>query len=335
MPSILPTLSKTWQFSLNNLAAAGVSLLTANQNLVFAIKEALKSFGTLPWTCWGSSDGVGACGNGDSNDRWAAATNCVWATAGTNHSWIVLTQTGLDAGGHGAICIDLNVAAATAASNSVILSPSVGFGAAHGGADGTATARPTATDEVVLLSAAAYGGGPSLQQNRCNVLQSTDGECTVVALCRNGGPSGLWIFAKANNPQSEWTKPVFGWVKGDATSNPTNPVTYANLTGSTGKTYLAAACSMNFTGEGDGTNMIGQSMTFADEDSGNWPMCGLGIYISTAGHRGRKGDVFDLWWGSTSRTTGDGYPAAGTTLQFLQFGNLILPWDSATALIKT
>lgn len=42
--------------------------------------------------------------------------------------------------------------------------------------------------------------------------------------------------------------------------------------------------------------------------------------------RGRFGRLFDLWYGSTRRQTGDTYPNDNTR-QFAQFGALVVPWN--------
>ena len=335
----LPSLDKTWQFSVNNIAAAGVSAMASAQNLMFGIKQSLKAFGTLPWTCWGSNDGLGAghFGNGDSNDRWAAATNLVWATAGSNHSWIVLTQGGLDSGGKASLCIDL--ANATGCYAAIVLSPHAGFGVANGGADGTAIARPTASDEIIINAAAvAWGQYNAAALHRYTVMQSTDGQCTRVFIFYNGGCQGVWIIDKSKNPQSQWTYPVFGYVCGGvaAATDPGN-VSYAYLLVSTfGKFWILASCAFQFTGEslGPANNLIGQVLTIADEDSLEWSFGGMGIYGATAGHRGRKGEVFDMWWGSITRQTGDPYPATATK-SFMEIGDIVVPWDGSTALITT
>ena len=329
----LPVLSKAYQFSLNNIAAVGGSQLICNQNLLFGIKQVLKAFGTLPMTCWGSSDGVGGFGNGDLADRWALSTNLIWAAAGVNHSWIVLQQSGLDAGGKASICLDCD--SAFQQNISIILSPSAGFGAANGGADGTGTDRPTAIDQGVLLSAANYGGPQAFAARSVfSILQSTDGQVTVVLIFRGGGVAGLWIIDKAKSPVPQWTHPVFGWAKGVNTAAPGDPsvASYANLLTNSIRAFLTNACAAQFTGLSLGVNLLGQTMTFADEDSSNWPMPEIGIYLTTVGHRGQKGKVFDLWWSSTACALADAYTSAGT-LQFMTVGDLILPWDGATALI--
>ncbi len=341
----LPTLNKTWIVSPNNISAGSAVVLTANQNLMYLIKNLFKSPGT--WTVWGSNDGGGAghFGNGDAIDRWDATTKLIWAAAGSNHSWIVLSQSGL--GGNASVCIDCSNVNSYSYYINMWCSPNAGFGVANGGTDGTATAAPTASDQFLVLNAGSIlpWGGTAATTNTRNLvsfMQSTDGQCTRLAIFRKGGVAGLWILDKAKNPISQWTYPIFGFIKGDSNDATTDPdaAGYAALYAANIRAYLSTACSGLFTGEtgsaaGGAGSMIGEIMTFADEDTLEWPMAGIAIYFSTVGHRGHKGAVFDMWFGSTARITGDGYPASGTTLQFIQIGDLIMPWDQTTALITT
>ena len=73
---------------------------------------------------------------------------------------------------------------------------------------------------------------------------------------------------------------------------------------------------------------------YFDEDSGEWPMQSLGIYISTVGHRGRKGEIFDFWVSPAIRVSGDDYPG-DSSRQLAQFGDLVIPWGSNPALQMT
>jgi hypothetical protein len=331
----LPVLSKTWQFSLNTVTAAGATALACCQNAVYAIKQALKAFALSPCTVWGSNSGAGAFGNADGVDRWAASTNLIWAAAGANHSWIVLNLPGM--GAKTAVCFDC--ANATPGNMAIVLSGSAGFGAANGGADGTATARPTATDEVIVCAAASSWGGPSAAiAHRVSAMLSTDGQCLRVFMFRNAGVATCLIIDTAKSPLAQWLVPVYGCLIGLAASTPGDPgaCSYTSLYNSANsKSYLGASCALQFTGEGDGTSLIGQTMTFADEDSGDWWMGGMGLYFTTPGHRGKKGQVFDLWWASTLQATANAYPNAAPLLQFMEIGDLIVPWDGATALITT
>jgi hypothetical protein len=69
----------------------------------------------------------------------------------------------------------------------------------------------------------------------------------------------------------------------------------------------------------------------ANSLDGSWPMAPIGLYSATASNIGRHGELFDLWYGATTRANGDQYPSTGTLYQFTQFDELILPWDSTNA----
>lgn len=71
------------------------------------------------------------------------------------------------------------------------------------------------------------------------------------------------------------------------------------------------------------------------DDSSAWPILPIGLVTltSTAYAYGRNGDMYDLWWGCSSAApgpiTGSAYDGGGS-LQFVQFGHLVMPWDGAT-----
>ena len=96
----LPTLDKTWQFSVNNrIAADSTTTGGANdgtndrKNLLLGIKNALIGFASNPWTVSGSSGAVAGTGAMDSVDRWTSISEMLsTATTSTDRSWIVLTQ---------------------------------------------------------------------------------------------------------------------------------------------------------------------------------------------------------------------------------------------------
>jgi hypothetical protein len=73
--------------------------------------------------------------------------------------------------------------------------------------------------------------------------------------------------------------------------------------------------------------MAGQRMTTSNDLDGNsWPMGAMGLASETATVRGRHGELVDIWWGSTTRIAGDHYPDT-LPRQFVQVGDIILPWD--------
>src|SRR5512143_1676931 len=117
----MPVATKTWEFLINQSWGGLGTVLADNRDLMLKIKNALINSGvfTSEMVVWGSNNGAGAFGNGDAVDRWAAAANLVWAAAGVNHSWMVLTQGGIHP--RSAICIDLNNA--TSSNATIVISP--------------------------------------------------------------------------------------------------------------------------------------------------------------------------------------------------------------------
>lgn len=320
----LPTLSKTWQFDVNNAAAAGASALITCRNYLFEIKNALSGSATLPWIIASSCDGqggAGSFGNNDNIDRihLADASHIVWAAAGSKHTWIVFKQTGLD--NNASFCFDCNNA--TAANATITFSPAAGFDG------GTATAAPTATDGITICNS-TWGGPAAATAGKISVLQSTDGECTRVLICRSSYAVGYWFFDKIKNPtEGMSTYPLIVSTQGLST-NTANVSTVANLSDIAKATYVSGyiddtSVLYALTGEGYASALLNETMAFADEDTSSWPMLEIGVYSNTAPHRGRKGEMYDMWWGSTANATGTDYPE-DATCQFVQAGHIILPW---------
>src|SRR5215216_3611359 len=131
MPSSLPALSKTWQFSLNTIVTAQG---TADNNLrayLRQVKNAMKAFGSSPWTVVGSSNGVAFSVN-DGVDRWTANADM------PDSSWLILKQTGIAANWQ------LLFHRVSTFGCQYFISPSAGF------TGGGALTRPTATDLVTI-----------------------------------------------------------------------------------------------------------------------------------------------------------------------------------------
>jgi hypothetical protein len=311
----LPTLAKTWQIVPSVLVGGSATQETNCDELWLAIIDALTSVADGAWTVWGSSDGI-AASNGDGANRWTIVTDLDHNTAGNAHSWIVIeSATGVQ------VCIDLNYASSSPADATIVAS----FGGFS--EDGTTTARPTATDEVTIESSQMWPTGSGYTY-RVHTMVSTDGEETRVLLSRNGTVYwALMAGVAANRP------PLLVWdgrwvvSRGDAS---TAQATYAVFRSAapTRGVIDGAACTFYFSGEGTAGSSLGETMTVADEDTGEWPIGAIGLYCPTVGHRGRKGAVVDTWWGSTALNDGDTYPS-DVSRAMIQLGDFILPWDGS------
>lgn len=337
----LPVLDKTWQHTVNVAC-------NSSSTLLLAAKNALIGFASNPWTVWGSCDGtnippeVPHYGNGDGIDRWTSPFEVKWSSSGGNHSWMVLKQPGL--GTNAAICLDCNYGSAMDASYMGIIFFPTGVGT-----NGSLTARPSAIDEILLLD---YSGGSGPYEfygsalstmgawtGRVHVMQSTDGECTRVVVTRSGtlgftGATGCWIFDKMKSPAPALTQPVAvamcgsnGSLEGGGVYGALNDDIYCWGPNS------SSIAEYYFTTEGAGTTSLGQQITVADDDTGEWPMFSIDVASQTLYNRGvKRGRIYDLWWGATAVATGDCYPGDGSR-QFVQFGDLIHPWDGSIPLI--
>ena len=333
-----PVLSKTWQYDVNQRFGPGTNTTTAKEVLL-GIKTSLIGFASSPWAVWGSCDGAGGFGNGDAVDRWVDITDLVGATAGLNHSWVVLSQPGL--GNNASICIDFTADYTLA----VYLSPAAGFGLANGGTDGTAIACPTASDMVSIYEIAndEFIGSVSEYQYCLHVMESTDGECTRIFLtfCAATSPGRsnylMWMIDKAKNPKSEWTNPVFGTYYSYA-GNPIPRIEHLS-----GKYMIVTAAPkivtringveswLSFTSEGLYVAPLAYNQLLGLDDTSNALLAyGVGI-ISFGMERGRKGEVYDLWFGfdNSMMDTGDQYE----DFTFAQFHQVIVPWNGTKMIV--
>lgn len=310
----LPTLEKTWQHDVNqDLATSGV-LATDQRALMFAIKDSLVSFAVQAWTVLLSSDSSSA----GAADYWVDAGDLVFAGPGTPHSWIVLKQTGL--GTNVQICIDLinqyDYSVAT-----VILSPSAGF------TGGSTTARPTATDEVTVLSSAAWTSLAAAVDVKLHVMQSDDGQCTRVVICSQSTCKGLWIIDKLAD--SALTVPVVASIK-NGSFTASNYLASAYFVGRHSTTNLTTYCGTEYYSSTAGVN----ANSGAPSDiSGLYPITPLSAWSETTSAKGRLGRFQDLWIGSSSFGLGGTYPATPDSKLFAQFQQFVFPWDGSTPLI--
>jgi len=333
----LPTLVKTYEVSPNNVGGVtSASYYIDAQRTMFAIKQALTggdgNITTAPWLVSRSSDSVTA----DGSDNWGAYTNVVFNSAGIAHSWIVLKQPGTK--GY-EICIDCSNGT-SANYFTMFWSPSGGFNAGAGGTDGTTTARPTASDEIAIfpfLSATQrWLGSLGAFNSKVHCVSSTDGDITTV-----------WVMIATHCafflrlevvPDGDWTDNV--WIRfgyNGAGQNQFNFDKFASVvSGYPWQWTWAQESGVTFrlypSFEAIGTTET--ALTYInsgipDDKSGDYFMGPIGLWGDQSPYRGKRGNCTDIWWGQQN-LNGSQYPDAGTLYQFVQIGDVILPWDSAT-----
>jgi hypothetical protein len=318
----LPTLVNTYQYNVNQTITALGSALACNRRILRLAKDSFKGFGTNPWTCKGSGDGAGSAAM-DNVDRWAADANLIWANAGTAHSWIVLAQTQIHANFQ--ICIDLTNAAGNGNVLTYVVSPVTGF------SGGSNTARPTAADEMVLKSNAAWGGVFSSNvQSILHVQQATNGKATRLMVFSGGHLTTWWLFDKSSSFLASWTNPSASMLEASA-SITTDCPTYARMwqgANTYGRGNTGVSMTMYCSGEGYNNQALGVAQTAQHSYESAYPFPRVGLVSEIAANLGPMGRIDDLWWAYDNVPEGDTYPA-GTARQFVNAGCFIVPHDGS------
>jgi hypothetical protein len=256
------------------------------------------------WAVRGSSDSTNV--NNAGTNLWIDRDDLVPQAAGVAHSWVVLRNTAI--GATWDLCVDLN-----SASGAYYLTAAVSV--AGYAADGTTTARPTATDEVIVANAAegAWGNVVSGQILTALVLTSTDGQGTRVMILNGSSRAGsaFWFFDRLPSAPSWLTVPWVACVPIDrgsfaaitipraisnevwvAYKSPTVAYTPQIATSLDGTLIRVVATSLA-NDELVGTGRRGQSYD-------RWGAIPLyPVYLISAGpaHPGYLGNLSDAWWG--------------------------------------
>lgn len=318
----LPTLSKIWQFQVNQRVFYQGTSNATEKRLIRTIKNLMKGFSANPWTCSGSSNSSTA--GMDGSDRWTTDADITKAASASPHSWIVLRQTGIATNYE--VCLDMNTA--SPAGMSIVVSPSAGF------TGGTTSARPTATDEISLITTSTWTTTTTFQSFIIHAMQSTDGQCTRIQVWRAGNHQPtFWIFDKPQNVVTGWTNPSISLATAQQTSGLASDQG-TNLEAKNLKGRGTVTFSLQMTGEYAksfspgvqvlaGARYVG-SMTNAFDNI--WPFFPIGIAAEDSVHQGRHGNIFDLWWKPLGIGDGDTFPSSTTNRQFVALGGLMFPW---------
>lgn len=351
-----PAHSLTWQFQCDQLVAPTATVLASNQALMFACKSSLIGAGvwvdkdnvvvasagncTVTSSCDGSG-GAGSFGNNDNVDRWVTSANLIWAAAASNHSWGVFQQTGIAA--RFQVCIDLSSAVSTTAT--IVVSPTAGFGAANGGADGTATARPTATDERVLVSNTTWGGPASVNFGSIlHVMKTADGKCMRVFVMRDTVVYGYWQFEQPANPVTGWTDPSASAAVGLGTTGaPGTSAIPQTFFGTSFNQWSKTAGGTSFSSvclsEGDLGASATNSLLFLNEADNSYPNIPVGLFSITVAARGINGVLRDRYWASNQLANGFTAPKASgagdaAARKWIVLGPFFHPWNSTKPRVR-
>jgi hypothetical protein len=336
----LPTLAKTWQINANN-AVLAQSEYPMNQKLMYDLMVILTGFASNPWTVFWSSDGKGTAGVGL---QWSDYTDCVWATAGNNHSWIVYNH---PSGAQ--ILFDMSYITTEPERCYVEVSPGGNYAA-----DGTATDRPTASDAAAVTIRETAGASSNYwcgwlnltvatgADVRYHVWHSSDGLVTRMTLWRLGLCLAFWEFGDLAEPRAGQTNP-FCWGIHCTTPNTLRDIfalpsylqdwPYAY-------TMIGAALNQSLYawGLGTGSKLWTESTmaVVAEETDDEFSLTDIVYGCTNAGNRGPKGKAIDVWWSQyQALVAGDNFPASDTVREFVHCGSIALPWTGDATVMLT
>jgi hypothetical protein len=334
----LPTLEKSWNFDVNN-AINTANIVNNVKQETLDLKNVMVTAG---WTVRGSCDGAGGYGNDDDTDRWADTGDIVTAAAGSNHSWCVLQNDSWAARGYHLFVLLEN----RSASGSYPAALRISIAQDHY-TGGTATAAPTSTSEVQIHAPGSSEATQFFCDNTTQIvwhaMWDDDGECFRWILCQSSKAVACLIIETVKNPLMDATDAYVagarGWGLVTAGTDKTTLALFNTITGflsyvsGHGLVYYYATAEFCGSGTG-GTGVLSFFSTANPSDGNAWPILPIGLVTVTnpTYAYGRNGELFDLWWGSTTVITGDTYGASAGVddFQFVQFGNMIFPWDGAS-----
>lgn len=330
----LPAITKTWTFSVNNSLATTSSFENDAKQLVLALKNYLKSVG---WTVKASCDSTSVPNYYDGVDRWVTIANIVWSGTvyGGNYprSWIVLSAPA-------ALSPTLEIMFACRTTESVLppTTPKTAYiySSWTGFSGGDTLTNPSAASYITHCNgtnaAAGYwmganGSGTSAFSCVWHGATATDGTTRLV-VCKNSGALFSWNFEKMACTSFTDNSAVFvsnGSQYAPAYTHWNDNAVFSNYS-------EANVISCYLTAEGYGAAMIGQNIISANDRGGGYWMGAVGLASASANQRGRQGTLADMWWGTTGLAYGTTVPDDGTK-QFVQFNDMIFPWNGTTPLI--
>lgn len=320
----LPTLVKTWQYSVNNVQTIGATVEESVDKLLLQIKNSLIGFASSPWTVVGSSNGTAA--GMDAVDRWSTVADLVHAYAGTAHSWIVLKQAALS-GSNFQLLISCDNSGAYTCSFRV--SYNDGF------TGGSVTDDPTATDSHTIKSGTQIFPNSTFR-SILHASQASDGTCTRLVWCYSNTAIGFLAIETLNNAVAGMTRPVAVLCQANYYATPTL-TRGAFETSGYGVFFRQASTNRNgsnyLTEEYCSSSPLGvQFNSVANEISSEWPISPMGLASTATGVRGRHGSFYDLFWGTNNHAVGTTYPLDGSK-QFVQFDEFVFPWNGTAPLL--
>jgi hypothetical protein len=348
----LPTVEKTWQFTVNNAFGALGSSYDTNRHMAWDIKNLLINSGSIytwtnaaggtitpanTWTVYYSYAQNGTIGTpGDGVDRWTTYQQVAgFQTGFGNGSWIVLRNTAIDASGNFQLMIEIDNSTHNAnldAQNwKVVISRAAGF------TGGDANNLPSATDQIALANSTAGNNGIVVGVDAThNVgyalhgMISTDGKVHRIIVSRGNNVSLLLEFEKSGDLAGQWTTAELAIIAARSDGNDGPSTTGYGLinagANSSGVWGLVNNGSFFASLSGRGYNGGLYATTLGiNAFTNDYIIEPVGIMAArSTAWPGRHGVVTDLWW--SNAPAGSTFPPGGTR-QFAQFGTIMVPWN--------
>jgi hypothetical protein len=299
------------------------------RKLIYLLKDAMLAHG---WTVVGSCgyDGANFDAGMDGVDRWINqdAVTGVWygAPNAGMFSWIVLRNTAINATGQG-----YQVYIAPEMFTFSMNYPIVVIGSWSAGFTGGGTStRPTATDQLQLLSSAQHEVSSGINVARgFNMLTTTDHMSTRILFSSAGGTVlNMWSFERHQDPKSWLTTPILHGCK--------SPI-YANVNAAAGfytQSVEVRGITAYFSGDGLGTlGALGALAIMGGADpNGNWMCSPVGIVGASAQVIGYMGRLQDAFWVHNTMANGDYYPNDGSRA-WVVFGDIMHASDGTAVVL--
>jgi hypothetical protein len=326
----LPVLEFTWQTVLNLQAGLSSTTDADNKDIMFKIKSTLTGFAQNPWVVVSSCDSTqyGAA------DYWISSANLVWSLSG-NRSWIVLEN--IDGA---QICIELQWANAYSYYAHISFSPAGLF------TSGALNAKPIASDETVITSNPAsyadfWGGRGTAGSNRLHAWHSTDGKHTRLILCNNSISNAFFYYDSLTVQNGvTWTTPSICRWFGHTTND---VILAASLMSNTAGYCAHAGVLSGHSWAREMASTTPQDINVNMDTTSARPILAVtGVWSFTSGVLGKwsmpsasgRSAIPDLFLGGTGVVNGTGYLNGSAVRTWVQFGDIVLPWDGSTVLIS-
>jgi hypothetical protein len=291
------------------------------------------------WTVQLSSDAASA----GAADYWIDTGDLNWGTTGAR-SWIVLRNDNLGPT-HFEVLLECKWYSSGYESHLAVR-----YAPAGDYSGGNTTTAPTCSNEQTLNATIAANyqacfisdGVTNCYPRFWHYMYSNDGQCHRFFMTQGGINNCALCFERIKNPVAGLAAAdqfvVFYYPDqgNDSISANVSKFTTAVLNAVAAlKSYVAGSGAITYyaTGEfcGAGSKPINDLLVAPNPNDGDsWPVMPVGLVTLTnaAYAYGRNGELFDIWWAPTSRMTGHTYPADGSN-QFIQLGEMILPWDGS------